>query len=246
MDIRLRGVVVRYGDTAAIDDVTIDIAHGERVCLLGASGAGKTTALAVLSGLVVPSKGSVEVLGEELAALRGRQLRAHRSRIGTVGQHLDMALPLRVLHNVNAGRLGAWSTPAALWSLVSARRRGEALDALRAVGLDDRLLDRTDALSGGERQRVAVARVLVQRPALVLADEPTSSVDPRLADAVMDLLCPPDDDTWTSVVSMHDPELARRHATRIIGFRNGRVRFDAPPDEISPTDLVELYRDEQR
>lgn len=245
MDIRLRGVAVRYGDTAALSDVDLDVGPGERVCLLGASGAGKTTALAVLSGLVAASEGTIEVLGSDPAALRGRNLRAHRARVGTVGQHLDMALSLRVVHNVNAGLLGSWSTRRSLWSLLSARCREEALAALEAVGLADRLLDRTDSLSGGERQRVAVARLLVQQPDLVLADEPTSSVDPRLADHVMELLCPADA-PWTSVVCMHDPELARRHADRLVGLRAGRVVFDAAPDDVSGHDLVELYAGEER
>ena len=244
MDIRLRGVAVRYGDAAAISGLDLDVGTGERVCLLGASGAGKSTALAVLAGLVRPSAGSVEVLGDVPTELRGRRLRAHRARIGTVGQHLDMALSLRVVHNVNAGLLGSWSTPRALWSLVSARHREEAIVALGAVGLADRLLDRTDSLSGGERQRVAVARLLIQRPELVLADEPTSSVDPRLADQVMELLCPTGA-PWTSVVCMHDPELARRHADRLVGLRAGRIVFDAAPDQVSAQDLIDLYAGEE-
>jgi phosphonate transport system ATP-binding protein len=155
-----------------------------------------------------------------------------------------MALSLRVVHNVNAGLLGSWSTPRALWSLVSARHREEAIVALGAVGLADRLLDRTDSLSGGERQRVAVARLLIQRPELVLADEPTSSVDPRLADQVMELLCPTGA-PWTSVVCMHDPELARRHADRLVGLRAGRIVFDAAPDQVSAQDLIDLYAGEE-
>lgn len=197
----------------------------------------------MVSGLVRPAEGTVAVLGADLAGLRGRELRAVRSRVGTVGQQLDLALPLRVVHNVNAGRLGRWSTLAALWSLVRPSGRAEAARALTRVGLADRLYSRTEDLSGGERQRVAVARLLLQRPELVLADEPTSSVDPRLSDDVMALLCgPPDAAPWTTVVSVHDPDLARRHVARIVGLRHGRLAFDRPASAVSDADLVALYR----
>jgi phosphonate transport system ATP-binding protein len=244
MVIDLDAVTVRYGDKTALDGVDLEVGPGERVALVGPSGAGKTTLLSVLWGTVEPTTGRAEVLGFDLESRPGRRrLRAHRRRIGTISQQLDLALPLRVVHNVNAGQLGRWSTPAAVWSLVRPRGRHEVAEVLGRVGLEDRLSSPTGALSGGERQRVAVARVLHQGPELVLADEPTSSVDPRLSDQVMGLLCAPNGSApWTTVVSMHDPELARRHATRLVGLRAGRVVFDAGPDEVSAAALADLYR----
>ena len=245
MVIRITGASVRYGGVHALRDVDLVIGRGERVGLLGASGAGKSTLLGLLSGLLAPDTGSVEVFGNDLSHLGGRRLRQHRRQVGTITQHLDMALPLRVVHNINAGRLGSWSTMAALASLIWPSGRDEAAAVLSQVGLADRLLDRTDGLSGGERQRVAVARVLRQKPALVLADEPTSSVDPRLANEVMDLLCASgtntDGETNTVVVSVHAPELARRHTSRIIGLSDGTVVFDRPPDEVSESEIAALY-----
>lgn len=243
MAVELAGVAVRYGAAAALAGVDLTVTTGERVALVGPSGSGKTSLLDVASGLVTPTTGRVRVFGEDLAELRGGRLRKLRSRVGTVSQHLDMALSLRVIHNVNAGRLGRWSSFAALWSLISPLGRREAFEVLARVGLEDRIYSRTDSLSGGERQRVAVARLLRQRPELALADEPTSSVDPRLADHVMDLLCAPYDRApWTTIVSVHDPELARRHASRMIGLREGRIAFDRPAPEVTHQDLVELYR----
>lgn len=243
MAIELAGVTVRYGDAVALAGVDLLVAPGERVALVGSSGAGKTTLLDVMSGLVRPTTGTVRVLGEDLAALTGPRLRTHRARVGTVSQHLDMALALRVIHNVNAGRLGRWSSPAALWSLIRPSDRPAAAAVLDQVGLADRLFSRTDSLSGGERQRVGVARVLRQVPDLVLADEPTSSVDPQLADLVMSLLCgPPESAPWTTVVSVHDPELARRHADRIVGLRGGMVVFDRGAADVTDDDLAALYR----
>lgn len=231
-----------HDQTAALAGVHLHIDPYERVALVGASGAGKTTLLDVLSGRVSATSGSVDVLAHDIERLRGRGLRRHRSRIGLVTQDLDVPLALRVVHNVNAGRLGTWSTAGALLSLVRPSGRSEAVDVLEQVGLGSRLLSRTAELSGGERQRVAVARVLRQQPDLVLADEPTSSVDPRLADDVMGLLCgPPDTAPWTTVVSVHDPALARRHATRLVGLERGLVVFDRPADQVSDEELSRLY-----
>lgn len=242
MAVRLEGVTVRYGETAALDAVDLVVAPGERVALIGSSGAGKTTLLDVVRGVVTPDDGTVSVLGEELSRLRGGALRGLRRRVGTVGQDHDMAPSLRVIHNVNAGRLGSWSTAGALWSLIVPTGRGDAVAALDAVGLGHRADSRTDDLSGGERQRVAVARVLRQQPELVLADEPTSSVDPALADLVMGLLCAEaSTPRWTLLVTLHDPELARRHVDRLVGLSDGQVVLDAPAADVSDDDLSALY-----
>ncbi|MEZ5279341.1 MAG: ATP-binding cassette domain-containing protein [Acidimicrobiales bacterium] len=238
--INLDAVGVAYGDTHALRAVDLRVTPHERVALLGQSGAGKTSLLGLLSGLVGPTSGELTVLGADPTSLRGRRLREHRARIGSVGQHLDMALPLRVIHNVNAGRLGTWSAGRAAWSLVRPSGRGEVLEALEQVGLANRIDDRTDSLSGGERQRVAFARLLVHRPDLALADEPTSSVDPDLADSLMGMLCAPDK-PWTVVASMHDPDLALRHAGRIVGLKEGVVVFDRPTAQVSRTDIAGLY-----
>jgi phosphonate transport system ATP-binding protein len=243
MAVELTGVTVRHGDAVALAGVDLVVELGERVALVGSSGAGKTSLLDVVSGLVRPTTGAVRVLDEDLSELKGARLRVHRARVGAVSQHLDMALALRVIHNVNAGRLGRWFSPAALWSLVHPSDRPGAHGVLDQVGLADRLFSRTDSLSGGERQRVAVARVLRQAPDLVLADEPTSSVDPRLADEVMGLLCGPlATAPWTTVVSVHNPDLARRHAGRIVGLREGAVVFDRPAPDVSAGELAALYR----
>ena len=226
--------------------MSLRVPVGERVALVGPSGAGKTTLLALMAGLVPPTDGSVAVFGAALSDVSGRALRRHRARVGLVGQHLDLALALRVVHNVNAGRLGRWSTPAALGSLLRPAGRGEVVEVLDAVGLGDRVEARTGDLSGGERQRVAVARVLRQRPDLLLADEPTSSVDPAISDRVMGLLASPgavgvDGTPRTVVVSAHDPQLARRHVDRLIGLLAGRVVFDRPANEVTDDELTALY-----
>ncbi|WP_246214830.1 phosphonate ABC transporter ATP-binding protein [Modestobacter muralis] len=217
-------------------DLTVDA--GERVAVVGASGAGKSILLAVANGSVPATAGTVEVLGADPGALSGRALRQLRARVGTVHQHLELVGQLRVVHNVNAGRLAAWPAWRAAWSLLRPQWLPEVLAALTELELADRVWERTDRLSGGQRQRVAVARVLVQRPELVLADEPASALDPVLADRTMTLLAGTGS---TLVASLHDPALALRHCTRVVGLAAGRVVLDSPAAGLSLADLSAFY-----
>jgi phosphonate transport system ATP-binding protein len=218
------------------------VAAGERVAVVGPSGAGKSTLLGLANGAVAPTAGSVEVLGADPAALRGRALRRLLSRVGTVHQHLELVGQLRVVHNVNAGRLGSWPASRAVWSLVQPQGLPEVRAALDRVELGDRVFERTDRLSGGQRQRVAVARLLVQRPDLVLADEPASALDPSLADRVLGLLAGLAADRGGALVTaLHDPALVLRHCTRVVGLVAGRVVLDAPAPALSVGDLADFY-----
>ncbi|MGY1839150.1 MULTISPECIES: phosphonate ABC transporter ATP-binding protein [unclassified Modestobacter] len=236
------GVSVRYGGTTALTGVDLTVGAGERVALVGPSGAGKSTLLGLVNGSVLPTAGSLEVLGADPAALRGPALRRLRARVGTVHQHLELVGQLRVVHNVNAGRLGDWSAARAAWSLVRPQGMPEVLAALAAVGLADRAYERTERLSGGQRQRVAVARLLVQGPELVLADEPASALDPVLADAVLGLLAGLATERGGALVaSLHDPALALRHCTRVVGLVDGWVVLDAPAERLTVGDLAEFY-----
>lgn len=188
MAVQLHGVQVRYGSRLALAGLDLAVAAGERVAVIGPSGAGKSTLIGLLNGTIPASSGSVRVLGTELAGAQPRRLRGVQRRIGTVHQLFDLVGELRVIHNVNAGRLGDWSLWRSVSSLLRPREVGAARAALDRVGLADRLTRRTSTLSGGEQQRVAIARVLLQRPALVLADEPVASVDPARGVEVMTLL----------------------------------------------------------
>jgi len=234
---------VRFGALTALDDVELDVGTGERVALVGPSGAGKSTLLGLLNGTLRPSSGRVQAFGRDLAGLRPRQLRAVQRRIGTVNQQFDLVGPLRVVHNVNAGHLGQWSLARAAWSLLSRADLDVAEAALRRVGIPDKVLERTDRLSGGQQQRVALARVLAQDPAAILADEPISSLDPARGREVMDLLRDlAVEKGRTLVVSVHAFEYAASHCDRIVGLRDGRVLFDAPADGVDDAMVERLYR----
>ena len=215
------------------------VGPGERVALVGASGAGKSTLLAVANGSVLPTAGSVRVLGTELGARPPRRLRA---RVGTVHQSLELVGRLRVVHDVNAGRLAEWSAVRAAWSLVRPQGLPEVLAALERVGLADRAFERTERLSGGQQQRVAIARLLVQQPDLVLADEPASALDPVLADRALTLLGELALARGGALVAaLHDPGLVRRHCDRVVGLADGRVVLDRPVAALSAADLAGLY-----
>ncbi|MGP5258808.1 phosphonate ABC transporter ATP-binding protein [Brachybacterium paraconglomeratum] len=240
--VALRGVEIRYGADPALR-ATLDIAPGERVALVGPSGAGKSTLLGLCRGARPLAAGTVEVLGVDLAAASRRGLRAVRSRIGSVHQGLDLVGPLTALQNVSAGRLGRWGTARSLASLVRPVGPGPALEAMRRLGIEDLAGARTDRLSGGEQQRVALARVLVQDPALVLADEPIASLDPGRARVVMDLLTEVvAGDARTLLVSLHDFAAAQETCDRVVGLRRGEVVFDLPAGEVTAAHRDALYR----
>lgn len=250
--VRLSGARVTYSNgtrALEVDELVID--HGERVALVGASGAGKSTLLNLLNGRVLLDRarveGVVEVLGDEAGRLHGRARRRHARRVGTVRQDHDLVGPLRVIHNLNAGRLGVWSPWRAFRSIVVPIDREADAEVLRVVGLDPALLDaKVEELSGGQRQRVAVARMLRQGPELVVADEPVASLDPTLSATVLGVLADPPagcapPSGWTSIVSLHQPEFARRFAHRVIGLVDGRIVFDVTADRLDDELLAQVY-----
>lgn len=240
--LRLEEATVRYGARTALQ-ASLTVHEGERVALVGSSGAGKSTVLGLATASRPLTSGTVQVLGEDLSRLSARRLQRLRSRIGTVHQQLDLVGPLAAIHNVGAGNLGRWSAATAIASLIRPRERERSLAAMERLGITHLARTRTDRLSGGEQQRVALARVLVQNPQLVLADEPIASLDPERAREVISLFTrTAAEDGRTLLVSLHDFGIARRSFDRVIGLRSGRVQFDLPADEVTEAHGAELYR----
>lgn len=234
--VALRGAGVCYGEAWALRDADLEVARGERVALIGPSGAGKSTLLGLLNGTLAPSAGGAWTLEVELARAPERVRRAVRARVGTVHQGLHLVDRLAAVHNVTAGRLGAWPLWRAALSLAVPQEAAAAHAALERVGLGDRLWERTERLSGGERQRVAVARVLAQRPEVVLADEPTASLDRARGRGVLSLLADARGPQTTFVASLHDVDLALECFPRVVALLDGRIVFDGSPDEM-PADV---------
>ncbi len=238
----LKNVTHRFGHFQSLTDINLKIQAGERVALVGSSGAGKSTLISLLNGTLLPTCGEVWVLDRNLAQLRRKLQRQVQRQIGTVYQQFHLVENLRVIHNVNAGHLGRWSFLKAALSLIWPQEVETAAQALSQVGILDKLYSRTDQLSGGQQQRVAIARVLVQNPTAILADEPISSLDPERSREIMDLLRHLSDETGkTLVTSLHAIEFARSHYQRIIGLRQGRILFDTSPESLSKAMIEELY-----
>ena len=238
-------VRVRYGDTTALERVTLRIEPGEAVAFVGPSGAGKTTLLRLLNGSVRPALGTVKVSGRALASMGPDEFRRVRASIGVVHQDLRLIPNLRVLQNVIAGRLGTMSLGTSVRALLFPPKYlvHEVHEVLERVGIAEKLYERTDRLSGGQRQRVAIARALFQRPVALFADEPVSSVDPARARAVLQLLTSVSRERgMTLCVSLHNLELAREFFFRLVGLRHGRVVFDSPTSDLGNADFDALYR----
>ncbi|MEY4561649.1 MAG: hypothetical protein RLZZ618_926 [Pseudomonadota bacterium] len=241
--VRLEGVGhVHPNGHRALEAVTLSFAPGERVALVGPSGAGKTTLLRVAGAALRPTDGTVHLLDADPWRLGAGALRRLRARIGTVHQAPPIPPRQRVVTAVLAGRLGQWSVAKAMWSLVHPADAAGAHEALARLGLGERLFDRCDRLSGGQLQRVAVARVLYQRPDLLLADEPVSSLDPSTSELLISRLVAQSESTGaTLVASLHAVELALKWFPRVVGVRSGRVAFDLPAADVTPALLQSLY-----
>jgi phosphonate transport system ATP-binding protein len=219
--------VVRSRNTPPVlKGVSLSVDRGEKVAILGPSGAGKTTLFRAINGFVPIQSGSISVDGVSVQALRGKRLRQLRRHIAVVSQRHDLVDRLRVYQNVMAGALGRWSSMHALRFLLwpNAEELREAENALRRVGIAHKLRERTSDISGGEHQRVAIARALIQQPTLLLADEPIASLDPDLSDQVLALLCSVADESGFALVcSLHQQEYAYKFFDRVVRIQHGRV-----------------------
>lgn len=214
--VRLDGVRKEYGDTTALDGVSLEIRAGEAVAVMGPSGCGKSTLLNMVAGLDRPTAGSVVVHGENLGALSETGLALfRRHHIGMIFQFFNLLDDLPALDNV--------ALAAQLTGTLARHARKRALELLDELGIADRRNTHPAALSGGERQRVAVARALMNRPALLLADEPTGALDSRSGEQVMDLLLDLNQIGQTLLMVTHDPRLAARCATRLVEVTDGRM-----------------------
>lgn len=241
--ILLDEVSVTYpGGVQALRGASLRIEAGEFVALLGPNGAGKSTLLRVINGLVAPADGVVTVAGQAVRPGRA-DLRPVRRRVGMVFQHFNLVKRMSVLDNVLCGRLAYLHPLPSALGLFPASDRRLALESLERVGLAEKAYQRADRLSGGQQQRVGIARALVQKPQVILADEPVASLDPVSAKQVMELLTRVNrEDGITVVASMHDVDLALRYARRAVGLRDGRIVVDKLVTDLTPADLAAIYQ----
>jgi phosphonate transport system ATP-binding protein len=226
----------------ALRGVSFTVEGHDAVFIIGSSGAGKSTLLRCLNRLIEPDRGSVRLDGQEITTLTGPALRQARRRMAMIFQEFNLVERLTVMENVLSGRLGSVS----LWQAWRRRFPGEDVEAayrtLARVGLEGFENKRADALSGGQRQRVGIARALVQRPRILLVDEPTSSLDPRTSEAVMRLIVElAAEDGIPALVNIHDVPLARLFARRVLGMRDGEIVYDGGPAGLTAETLERIY-----
>jgi phosphonate transport system ATP-binding protein len=228
----------------ALRDVSFRVNGTDIVAIIGASGAGKSTLIRCINRLVEPTAGVAMLDGTDLTHLSDAQLRRARRDIAVVFQEYNLVERLTVMENVLSGRLGTVSFWQAFRRKFPPEDIQRARQLLDAVGLLDQIDSRADELSGGQRQRVGVARALVQDPKILLADEPTSSLDPENSRILMELIADLAQRRNIPVlVNLHDVELAKAYADRIIGLADGEVVFDDHADRLDATAQDLIYRD---
>lgn len=230
----------------ALKGVSLEVSGKETLAMIGPSGAGKSTFVKCVNRLVEPSGGKVELDGVEVTGLSGKELRAARRDMGMIFQEYNLIERLTVMENVLSGRLGYVSTWKAFRRKFDGEDIGRAYEILERVGLEGHENNRADELSGGQRQRVGIARAIIQRPKILLVDEPTSSLDPETSRNVMDLLTEiADEDEMPVLINIHEVDLAEEYANRIVGLRDGRVVFEGTPAELDETVKGQIYRGEE-
>lgn len=240
--IHLHGVCCQVGKRIILDIPSLTVAQGERVAIIGHNGAGKSTLFKVLTGFTHPVRGEVTVLGRQLnTPLDSRQWRLLRQEIGQVMQGLHLVSRLSSLDNVLIGALGRTSGWRGWTRFFPQAEIQKAESALQQVGMLARATTRADQLSGGEKQKIGVARMLMQHPRLILADEPTAALDPVAAAEICQILVDSAAEA-TLLTVVHNPALLPVLADRVIGLRQGKLVFDLPVAQVSDRRLVELYR----
>jgi len=228
--------------TFALQNVSMVIDPGEFVVVLGKSGSGKSTLLRCINRLVEPTSGRIFIDDKEITGASQSHLRQLRKKIGMVFQQYNLVERFSVQTNVLAGKLASISNTASLLNLFPKTDVDKSRQILNRLGLTGKELQRADKLSGGQQQRVGLARVLMQNPQLILADEPVSSLDPATSNQIMDLLAEFNKKDGVAIIcNLHLPSLAKEYGSRIIVLSQGRIVYDGPPAQLSESKLGSFY-----
>lgn len=229
--------------TRALSDLSLEIPTGQFVAVIGLSGSGKSTLLRCINRLIEPTAGRVFL--DEVEVTGASDLRPIRRRMAMVFQHFNLVKRSTVMTNVLSGRLGYASSFASLFHAFRPEDYTDARASLARVGLSEKETQRADTLSGGQQQRVGIARALMQKPDVILADEPVASLDPATAHTVLDHLERMNkQDGMTVLCNLHFLSLARRYADRVVALKEGEIVFDGGPEEIDDARFKEIYGEE--
>lgn len=243
--VSVSGLAKAFGGNDVLRGLDFAVPAGVATALIGANGSGKSTAMKCLIRLVEPGAGRVEMLGLDVMALGPRELRRFRSQVGVVWQKHNLVPRLSALSNVVHGVQARMAGPRAWFqALAPAEVRAEALSCLARVGLAEKALQRVDSLSGGQQQRVAIARMLMQRPAIILADEPDASLDPQSGEEVMRLLSDlARQDGLTLLFISHRMEHTLAFSDHVMGLQKGRIVLDRPTASLDAAHLRRFFEE---
>ena len=240
--LKITNLKKRFKNINAVNGISLEINEGEIIGIIGRSGAGKSTLLRMINRLVQPSEGSVEFNDINITSLKGKALRKWRSECAMIFQQFNLVERIDVLTNVLIGSLGRNYNFLNLIGVFSKKEKINALKNLDRFDLSEKALQKAGTLSGGQQQRVAIARALMQKPKILLADEPISSLDPKNAQRVMDdMLKINREDGITIICNLHSLDVAKKYCDRLIGLSDGKVVFDGVPDDLTTEISKELY-----
>lgn len=241
--IQLKDVTKIYPNgTKGLKNINLNINKGEFVVVVGLSGAGKSTLLRSINRLQDISEGDILIDGQSITHAKGKALRNIRRDIGMIFQNFNLVKRSSVLRNVLTGKVGYYSAWKTTFNLFSAQDKQKAYEALQQVDLEEKVYVRADQLSGGQQQRVSIARVLTQDPKIILADEPTASLDPKTAESVMHYLKMLNQEYGMTVVAnLHSVELAREFGDRVLGVRSGEIIYDGKMSETPESVFSDIY-----
>ena len=240
--LKITNLKKRFKNINAVNGISLEINEGEIIGIIGRSGAGKSTLLRMINRLVEPSEGSIEFNDINITSLKGKALRKWRSECAMIFQQFNLVERIDVLTNVLIGSLGRNYNFLNLIGIFSKKEKINALKNLDRFDLSEKALQKAGTLSGGQQQRVAIARALMQKPRILLADEPISSLDPKNAQRVMDdMLKINREDGITIICNLHSLDVAKKYCDRLIGLSDGKVVFDVVPDDLTTEISKELY-----
>lgn len=229
-------------DKKVLTDVNFNIKQGELLSIIGPSGAGKSTLLRSINRMIEPTSGRITFEGTNITSVKGKELRKMRTSIGMIFQHYNLVDRLSVFENVLHGTLGYKNSLQGIFSLYTESEKEEALDIIEELGMIDHIYKRCDELSGGQKQRVGIARALVQKPKIILCDEPIASLDPSSSRVIMEHLrkiC--SEKGITVIVNLHQVDVAKNYSDRIIGLNSGEIVFNGHPTDINKEVIQSIY-----
>ncbi|MFA5657872.1 MAG: phosphonate ABC transporter ATP-binding protein [Oscillospiraceae bacterium] len=241
--LEFRNVSKTYNNiTRALDDISFSVKQGEFVSVIGSSGAGKSTMLRCVNRLIDATSGEIIFDGKDVTRLSKKELRTVRTQTGMIFQHYNLVNRLSVIENILHGRLGQKSVISGMLGLYTEQEKEEAFEIINLLGLGDQAYKRCDELSGGQKQRVGIARAIMQRPKLIMCDEPIASLDPNSAKIIMDHLKDINRKmNITCLVNLHQVDVAVKYSDRIIGVNGGKIVFDGDVEELNAKKIHKIY-----